>query len=324
MMRYAWLEALERSGSASPDTGWEPKHIGLWRGDALVAAVPAYRKHHSLGEYVYDFGWAAAAERAGVAYYPKYLLGVPISPIAGQRLLTSRGEDAALLQRALLEGAEAWARANDCSGVHAIFLTEGEASLAESAGWIRRTTAQFHWRNPGYRHYDDYLSRFTSKRRHQLRRERHAAAQQGIEIRTRRGSALGPSDAEMAYRFYEATVTKNTWGRKLLNEEFFRRVFQAFPENVELVEAVRGGRVIAGAFNLVQGDVLYGRYWGCFEEHPFLHFNVCMYHAIDECIQLGRREFQPGAGGEHKIARGFEPTAIESAHVLFHPGLSRA
>jgi uncharacterized protein len=189
---------------------------------------------------------------------------------------------------------------------------------------VRRLTLQFHWTNPGYAHYDDFLSRFTSKRRHQLRRERAAAEAQGITIETVRGSALGPEHAERAWRFYESTNLKNPWGHVQLTPNFFRRVLEVFPEEIELVEARRGREVIAGAFNVASGERLFGRYWGSFEEVPFLHFNVCLYHSVDECIRLKRKVFEPGAGGEHKIARGFEPKAIHSAHLVFDRRLKRA
>ncbi len=323
-VRHAWVHAMESSGSASKRTGWEPQHLTIWEGDRLVAAAPAYRKHHSMGEYVYDFSWAEAARSMGISYYPKLLLGVPLSPMTAPRLLVAPGPDRKTLQNLLLDAAREVARETDCSGVHLIFPPPDELELAEAAGLERRLTVQFHWKNPGYKTYDDYLSRFTSKRRNQLRRERAAAAQQGIVLTTRRGADLNVKRADLAYRFYEATSTKNAWGQLQLNRAFFRQVFEAMPDHVELVEAVRDGEVIAGAFNVLGGDTLFGRYWGCFEEVPFLHFHVCLYHSIDDCIQRGIRTFQPGAGGEHKIARGFEPTAVFSAHEIFDRRLDKA
>lgn len=323
-VRWDWLNAMEASGSASARTGWEPQHLTLWRGDRLVGAVPAYLKHHSMGEYVYDFSWASAAEAMGVHYYPKLLVGAPLSPITAPRFLAAEDERPEAIRKTLATAAIEVAKEAGCSSVHVIFPPEAEAASLEELGLARRLGMQYHWRNPGYRSYDDYLSRFTSKRRHQLKRERGEAAKQGITLRTVRGPELTPQHAAFAYRLYESTCSKMGWGRVQLNRGFFERAFGALGGSIELVEAVRGDRVVAGAFNLTQGERLFGRYWGCFEEHPFLHFNVCMYHSIDDCIQRGRKVFEPGAGGEHKIARGFEPSPIHSAHYLFDKRLDRA
>src|SRR6218665_1156126 len=320
-----WLEAMEESGSATKETGWEPQHLTLWRGKKLVAASPAYRKHHSMGEYIYDFSWASAAERLGIEYYPKLVVGAPLSPATSARFLIAPGEDVPTLRLALLQAAVESAKESGCSSVHFLYPLEDEADLMEEQGLARRITLQFHWKNPGYKSYDDYLSRFDSKRRSQLKRERGAATTQGITVRTVRGAELGQEHARRASRFYEATCgSRGPWGQVQLTEDFFVRAFQAMPEQVELVQAERGGKVIAGAFNLVTAGRLYGRYWGCSEEHPFLHFHVCLYHSVEESIQAGRQVFEPGAGGEHKVSRGFEPTAVHSAHLLFNRTLDRA
>ena len=315
-LRHAWISALEESGSASAETGWEPAHHTLWRGEQLVAAAPAYRKFHSMGEYIYDFGWANAAARLGVDYYPKLLVGVPLSPATAPRLLVAPGEDAAVLQDALVEALLASAHEDGVSGLHVLYPPEDEAQRLLRHGLARRLTLQYHWRNPGYASYADYLSRFDSKRRAQLKRERGAAAFQGISIRTVKGEELTAKHAKLAHDFYVSTSEKHAWGQIQLNRDFFLRVFRTMPESVELVVAEREGRVIAGAFNVASRTRLYGRYWGALEEHPFLHFHVCLYHSVDECIQQGREAFEPGAGGEHKISRGFLPTAIHSAHLL--------
>ncbi len=324
VMRWEWLHALEDSKSATESTGWAPHHLSLWDGSTLVGAAPAYRKFHSMGEYVYDFAWAQAAQQLGIEYYPKLLIGVPLSPLTAPRFLAADAAQLTQVREALLEGAVASAEETGCSSVHVIFPPEEEAHALEAQGLARRTGMQYHWKNPGYRTYDDYLSRFSSKRRHQLRRERAAAAEQGITLRTVRGAELTEAHAVLAFRLYESTCDKNAWGRVQLNRGFFERVFRTLSEHVEMVEAVREGKVIAGAFNLATSKRLYRRYWGCFEDHPFLHFNVCLYHSVDDCIRLGREAFEPGAGGEHKIPRGFEPTAIHSAHRIFDPRLERA
>lgn len=323
-LRYEWLRAMEDSGSASEESGWIPMHFTLWRGDTLVGASPAYEKHHSMGEYIYDFGWAQAAAQLRVRYHPKLLVGAPLSPLTAPRFLSASTEDADEIRKELTRQFLEVSKERGYSSVHILFPPEETADALEKAGWAHRFTMQYHWRNPGYRTYDDFLSRFSSKRRNQLKRERAAAAEQGITIQTRRGKNVRPEDGELAWRLYEITNQKMAWGHIQLNREFFHRVFETMPDAVELVEAVRGKKVVGGAFNLTANDILYGRYWGCFEEHPFLHFNVCMYHSIAECIELGRKVFEPGAGGEHKISRGFEPTAIHSAHHIFHPRLDAA
>ncbi len=324
ILRWHWLRAFEASGSASARTGWQPHHFTLWRAGRLVAFAPAYVKHHSLGEYIYDFAWADAARSIGVDYYPKLLVGVPLSPVTAPRFSAAPGEDVAGARERLLRAAVDAAKDGGMSSVHVLFVTEDEAAALESLGLARRWTMQLHWRNAGYRSYDEFLSRFDARRRHQLRRERAAAAKQGITVRTVRGGELSAEHAELAWRFYESTNTKHAWGRVQLNRQFFREVFETMPDSIEMVLAERDSRVIAGAFNLATKERLYGRYWGAFEEVPFLHFHVCLYHSIDECIRLGRSVFEAGAGGEHKLARGFEPTAVHSAHLLFDRRLDRA
>lgn len=323
-VRHAWLAAMEESGSATPATGWTPTHLTLWDGETLIAAVPAYLKTHSFGEYIYDFGWAQASERAGIPYYPKLVLGAPLSPATTQRFGVGDAQDGEALRSLLARAAVALARELGASGVHVLFCTGEEAEALTSQGFAHRTSLQFHWQNPGYTSLEDYLGRFTSKRRHQLRRELQAPQAQGVEITTVRGEALEDAHADAAHGFYLATCERFAWGRVQLTQDFFRRAFRTLPEAVELVEARRDGRRIAGAFNLVNDGVLYGRYWGAHEEVPFLHFNVCLYHSIREAISLGRQRFEPGAGGEHKIPRGFAPAAVHSAHLLFEPALDDA
>jgi uncharacterized protein len=324
VLRWEWLAAMEQSGSATKARGWEPSHLTLWRDGRLVAAAAAYRKYHSMGEYVYDFGWANAAQSHGVDYYPKLLVGLPLSPLTARRFLCAPGEDPARTRGVLVQAALDFARDEGCSSVHVLFSPDDEAEALTEAGLFHRSTMQFHWRNPGYRSYDEYLGRFDSKRRNQLKRERGAAAGQGISLRTLRSHELDERHAELAWRFYEATASRHAWGPVQLTRKFFHLAFASMGDAIELVVAERGGKVIAGAFNLHSPTRLYGRYWGCFEEHPFLHFHVCLYHSIDDCIRAGRLAFEPGAGGEHKISRGFEPTRIHSNHRVFEPRLEAA
>ncbi|MBX7102189.1 MAG: GNAT family N-acetyltransferase [Myxococcaceae bacterium] len=324
VLRWEWLDALESSGSTVARTGWEPCHFTAWRGETLVGLAPAFLKHHSMGEYVYDFAWANAAARVGVEYYPKLLVGIPLSPLTCPRFVAAHGESEALIRATLLEAALTVVKEEQLSSLHVIFPPEPEAKELEGLGLFRRAGLQYHWKNQGYATYADFLGRFDSKRRHQLKRERGAAATQGVHLRTVRGAELSDTHARLAFRFYEATVSKNGWGQLQLNRGFFERAFAALPGSIELVVAEKGGEVIAGAFNLASKTRLWGRYWGCFEELPFLHFHVCLYHSIDECIALGRQVFEPGAGGEHKVPRGFPPTLIHSAHHVSHPQLSAA
>jgi predicted N-acyltransferase len=323
-LEWSWLEALESSGSVSPRTGWEPRHLTLWRGNRLVAAAPAYAKFDSNGEFVFDFSWATASERVGIPYYPKLVVAAPLTPATGRRFLTAPGEDRAGRLLELAQGALELAHAEGLSSVHVLFPTAEEAAAIEPLGFAVRHGVQYHFLNAGYRTPDDVLQRFNSKRRHQLRRERRAPAEQGIAVRVLRGEALAEADPKETFRLYRSTVERFAWGRQYLTPAFFVRVLERFRHRVELVQARRGERVVAQAFNVAGDQVLYGRYWGCFEQVPFLHFNVCLYTGMDETVRRGLVRFEPGAGGEHKLVRGFTPSLTYSAHALFHPGLDRA
>jgi len=323
-LEWSWLDALEQSGSVAPRTGWHPRHATLWQGSKLVAAAPAYLKDHSHGEFVFDWSWATAAERVGLRYYPKLAVCVPMTPATGRRMLVARGEDRASRERQLISAIQQYARSQDLSSVHVLFPTEQEIPNLEAAGLCIRLGVQYHWMNEGYASFEDFLARFNAKRRHQLRRERRALLEQKIQVRTVRGDELAGADPREIFRLYCSTVDKYPWGQRQLVPAFFERALKQFRHRVELVEARREGRLVAGAFNLASADVLYGRYWGCLEDHPFLHFNVCLYHSIDECIGRGRRRFEPGAGGEHKLVRGFEPRLTYSAHWILEPSLDRA
>jgi len=323
-MEWGWLEALESSGSACEASGWHPRHLTLWQGHRLVAAAPAYLKDDSFGEFVYDWSWATAAERIAFPYYPKLILAVPFSPATGPRVLIAPGEDVKARFEAVVNGAMELARSEGDSGLHILFPTAPEAKALEEMGFGIRHGVQYHWRNRGYRTLDDFLGELTSKRRNQIKRELKGPASQGIAVRTLRGDALSSLDPTLAHRLYVSTVDKHVWGRRHLTPAFFERVLERFSHRVEYVEAQREGRVVAGAFNLASASALYGRYWGCLEEHPFLHFNVCIYHPVEQAIARGLDRFEPGAGGEHKLVRGFEPTLTYSAHWIFQPALDRA
>lgn len=323
-LEWSWLDGLEQSGSVAPRTGWHPRHAALWQGSRLMAAAPAYLKDHSHGEFVFDWSWATAAERVGLRYYPKLVVCVPMTPATGRRMLVASGEDRASRERQLISGLLQYARSQDLSSMHVLFPTEQEIPSLEATGLSVRLGVQYHWINEGYASFEDFLARFNAKRRHQLKRERRALLEQKIQVRTVRGDELAKVDPQEVFQLYCSTVDKYPWGQRQLVPAFFERMLKQFRHRVELVEARREGRLVAGAFNLASADALYGRYWGCFEDHPFLHFNVCLYHSIDECIGRRRRRFEPGAGGEHKLVRGFEPRLTYSAHWIFEPSLDRA
>lgn len=322
-VRHEWLAALEASGCAEARAGWTPRHLGLFerRGgiDHLIAALPLYEKHDSEGDFSRDWGWAEAAARAGYRYYPKLVATVPFTPVGGARLLSDGVVDRAAAARALLATAAALGGELGCGGVHVLFPLAAEADLFSSIGMARRVAFQYHFLNRGYRTVEDLLARFDSKRRNVTRRERAAPAQQGISIRTVRGAELAADPlrwARQAHALHRSTVDKLMWGRRWMNVDFYERAFTALPGPMELVVAERAGKIVAGAFNVASDTHLYGRYWGCLEEHRFLHFNVCLYHSIDDVIARGLQAFEGGAGGEHKIARGFEPSETYSTHLF--------
>lgn len=316
---HRYLTAMEESGAS----GWHPRHLGVWQGNRLVAAAPAYVKEDSLGEFVFDGAWATAAERIRFAWYPKLVIGLPFTPVTGPRLLVARGEDVAARRGQLVRGAIEYARKERFSSIHVHFHTEGEVQPFETEGFASRYGVQYHWRNQGYATPADFLERFRSDRRTQIKRERRAVADAGIALRTLRGEEVVALDAAEISTLYDRTVDRN-FGERFLSADFFRALLRDMPEHVEFVEARKDGRRIAGAFNLASKSTLYGRYWGSFEEQPFLHFNVCLYHPVDECIARGVQRFEPGAGGEHKLTRGFPPVLTYSSHLVFHPALDSA
>lgn len=314
---HRWLAALEESGSASPRWSWSPRILSLYRGDRLVAAAPCWKRGTTDGDFARDWHWAEGFERAGIPYYPKLVLGVPYTPVTGRRLLVAPGEDEPGCARALARAALDLAREERCVSVQALFASAEDRRALVEEGWEPRAGHQLHWRNAGYRDLDDFLARFDSKRRNQLRREMAAPQAQGIRIRTVKEDELRADPdrwAVTAHAMHAATVEGLAWGRTWLNKDAYRRIVSGMPDRVEYVAAERGERVIAGAFNIRYQDRLYGRYWGAVERHAFLHFNVCYYHAIRQAIDEGIRVIEGGAGGGHKAPRGFEPEATWSLH----------
>jgi hypothetical protein len=316
-VRHAFLAALERSGSAAPRRDWRPSHLALFRGSELVAAAPAYVKGDSNGDFSRDWEWAAAAARAGLRLHPKLVLTVPFTPVTGRRLLVRAGEERSGAVAALAEGARELAAELGLGSIEVLYALESEVRELEAHGFAPRLDFQYHWRNEGYRDPEDFLARFPSKKRNSIRRERSAPSRQGITIRTVRGDELARDPdawADICFDLHDASTSRMAWGMRWVNRAFYRAVVRGMPEHIEVVEARREGRVVAMAFNLASAERLYGRYWGAQEEHPFLHFNVALYHSVDECIRRGVSAFEGGAGGEHKLARGFMPAFTHGAH----------
>lgn len=323
-LSWAWLDALEQTGCVDEEAGWLPHHITLWSGDELLGAAPAYIKGNSEGEFVFDHAWASASHRIGAPYFPKLLVAVPFTPATARRLLVRRPEDRSELLPVLAEALRKLVSALDISSAHVLFPTADEASALADAGMAHRHGIQFHFENAGYTSFDDFLSRFNAKRRHQLRRERREVEQQGITLTTLRGADITPEIVDIMFTYYVSTVEKFAWGRQYLNRAFFEEITSRLRGSVEIVLARDGARPIAGAFNIAGPTALFGRYWGASEERPFLHFNVCYYHPVEDCIRRGLSRFEPGAGGSHKLVRGFLPTVTHSVHHLAHPRLDAA
>jgi hypothetical protein len=321
---HAFLSSLEDSGSVTAKTGWLPRHIVLKGPDGtLEGALPAYIKSHSMGEYVFDHAWADAFERAGGQYYPKLQCSAPFTPATGPRLMARPGPGAGAARRALAAGGRALCTQLGLSSVHATFVPVSEIPDFEAEGYLHRTDQQFHFSNHSYRDYADFLDTLASRKRKQLKRERRSALENGIEIEWLTGSDLTEEIWDIFYDFYIDTGGRK-WGRPYLTREFFSLIGERMAEDVLLVMARREGRFIAGAINFIGGDCLYGRHWGCIEDHPFLHFEVCYHQAIDFAIAKGLARVEAGAQGEHKLARGYLPVTTHSAHYIAHAGLRNA
>lgn len=317
-LRHGFLQALEASGSVCAATGWQPAHRVVRADGRLAGLMPLYLKSHSYGEYVFDFQWADAWERAGRRYYPKALSAVPFSPVQGPRLLAQDAQVAGCL----LDDLDLELHEGQVSGLHLLFNDGREDALLAERGWLLRLGCQFHWFNRGYRCFDDFLAACNSRKRKNFRRERERILGAGIEFQWLAGYELTPADWERFYPFYAATYLKR--GRRpYLTPEFFPLLGAGVAESVRLVFARHRGRDVAGALFLVGDDCLYGRYWGCLEEYDSLHFETCFYQGMERCIAEGLQRFDAGAQGEHKLLRGFEPVLTRSWHRL-QPGLHEA
>ena len=323
-LEWDWLASLEQAGAVGPETGWLPRPLVVRDEGKLVAACPLYVKSHSEGEFVFDWGWADAAEGAGINYYPKLLVGVPFTPVSGSRLLTAEGAERPRRLAGLGAALREICREGQLSGVHVNFCRDDELEALAEVGFLPRLGFQYHWRNQGYRCFDDYLARLRSKRRNQIRRERRAVRAQGVTVETRVGDEISDDLFEPMFRFYLSTIRAHDWGRQYLNEKFFELLRERFRNRLCFVIARQNGVPIAGALNVLKGDALYGRYWGALRAVRYLHFEVCYYAAIEYCIEAGIQRFEPGAGGEYKWLRGFDPEPTRSAHYLAEPRLAGA
>lgn len=317
---HAFLKALESSGSVGPGTGWVPLFPTIWEGDELVGAAPAYVKEHSYGEYIFDWSWADASQRAGLPYYPKLVVAVPFTPATGRRLLTAPGasdEVPRLLARTLRDVAGSI----NASSVHWLFVLEEEQALLAEEGFTPRITLQYHWRNRGWSSFEEFLGSMKSKRRREIRRERRKV--EAVDVRVVAGPDMTDLEWASVDRFYRATAARK-WGQPYLEPSFFEAIRQTFPHRVSFTVAYNEGELVAGALGFRRDEALYGRYWGCHERMKQLHFETCFYAPIEHCIEQGILLYEAGAQGEHKIARGFEPSAVRSSHWMAHAGLRGA
>jgi len=322
-LSYAFLHALHESGSATPDTGWQPQYIVLYDGtgedERLAAALPLYVKYHSYGEYVFDWAWADAYQRNGQEYYPKLLSAIPFTPVSGPRLLAV---DAAA-RAALVEVLCATQRAPELSSTHVLFPPEDQAQQLQEAGFLLRSGVQFHWENAGYTDFEAFLATLEQKKRKNIRAERRKVREAGVTLRRVRGVDATDEDWRFFTRCYRHTYAEH-YSKPYLNLDFFRRIGREMPQNLLLVIAERGGAPIAAALVVHDETTLYGRYWGALEHVPCLHFETAYYQPLEFCIEQGIQVFEGGAQGEHKMARGFLPTRTWSAHWLAHPAFADA
>lgn len=324
LVSFAFLSALEDSGCAVRRTGWQGHHLRLETAQGkLLGAVPCYLKSHSQGEYVFDHGWSDAFERAGGRYYPKLQCAVPFTPVTGPRLLVTKGEDVGAVKAGLAAGLKAVTQKLGVSSAHVTFAQESDVEVLEAAGFLHRTDQQFHFFNEGFSTYDDFLATLASRKRKAMKKERREALTNGISIDWLTGKDLTEKAWDDFFAFYMDTGSRK-WGRPYLSRQFFSLIGERMADDILLVMAKRNGRYIAGAINFIGSDALYGRNWGCIEDHPFLHFEVCYHQAIDFAIERKLRVVEAGAQGEHKLARGYRPVTMHSAHYIAHPGLRNA
>ena len=322
-LRHEFLSALEEHGCVCPRTGWAPCHVLLYGDERLIGAVPMYAKSHSYGEFVFDWSWADAYARAGIEYYPKLVVSIPFTPATGPRLLHDPARPDSQIPELLIDSALELARRAEIPTLHWLFTDDEDSELLVRRGHLLRSGCQFHWRNPGFRDFDDYLDAFTSRRRKAIRRERREAAAAPVDIEIRHGTEMSEGQWDAYHALYALTYERK-YGYPFLTRDFFMAVGESMGDRVLVVLARRGGRYVAGAHLFRDASMLYGRNWGCSEFHPSLHFEMCYYRAIEYCIARGLAGFEAGAQGEHKIFRGFMPVLTRSAHWVRHDAFREA
>ncbi len=320
---HEFLSALEDSGCATAESGWQPQHIIVSERGRMVGAMPLYLKSHSMGEYVFDQPWANAFQNAGGRYYPKLQSSVPFTPVTGQRLMTRPDTDPAPVREKLVNTALSLVAQRGLSSLHVTFAEQQEQEFLEGRGFLSRLDQQFHWLNDGYGSFDDFLAALSSRKRKNIRKERKGAVINDIEIELLTGADITEQHWDRYFTFYLDTGQRK-WGQPYLNRLFFSLLHERLPERTLLIMAKRHGRYIAGALNLISDDTLYGRYWGATEHHKYLHFEVCYYQAIDYAIRHGLKKVEAGAQGEHKLARGYLPTTTRSSHWISNPSFRDA
>ena len=319
---YDFLDALEKSKSVGENTGWLPYHLAAIRKNKLIGAVPLYLKSNSQGEYIFDYNWAHAFERAGGRYYPKLQISVPFTPVTGRRLLVSKNapsNTASLLLKSAIE----LCKKNKLSSLHTTFCNKQEFELGQKLGMLGRVSQQFHWLNNGYGNFGDFLNALSSRKRKNINKERLKANNFGGEIEILTGSEIKRYHWNYFWKFYQDTGIKK-WGTPYLTRQFFDQIHETMRSKILLILAKKEGSYIAGALNFIGSDTLFGRYWGCIEDYPFLHFEVCYYRAIEFAIAHGLKKVEAGAQGEHKLARGYVPTETFSLHWIAEKGFSKA
>ncbi len=319
---YRFLKALEDSNSVGAGSGWQPHYLTAEVAGQVIACAPLYGKSHSQGEYIFDHNWAHAYERAGGRYYPKLQMAVPFTPVTGRRFLTRPGFEE-VGQSALVQGAVKIADQNDISSLHITFCTASECDAGQQMGLMGRTSQQFHWVNTAYPDFDRFLASLSSRKRKNIRKERRQANDFGGEILELTGSQIEPEHWDAIWAFYQDTGARK-WGTPYLTRRFFEIAHETLRDDILLVLACRDGYPVAGAMNMIGASALYGRYWGCVEDHPCLHFELCYYRAIDYAIRNGLQRVEAGAQGEHKLARGYLPVAIHSLHWMRDAGFAEA